>query len=119
MSACADPESFVREGPSSARQQNAIGMAFRWRADVGLTSNAGLVFQGIRSSITKKPYIFVVFQGDGGIGTWSVCASEQLEIHSPENTNKIPEVRTLTCTIHFILYLTFTASLYDGKIRLF
>ena len=29
--------------PSSARQQNAIDMAFRWRADDGPTLNAGLV----------------------------------------------------------------------------
>ena len=30
-------------GPSSVRQQNAISMAFRWRADDGPTLNAGLV----------------------------------------------------------------------------
>ena len=30
-------------GPSSARQRNAIKMAFRWRADDGPTLNAGLV----------------------------------------------------------------------------
>ena len=29
--------------PSSARQRNAIEMAFRWRADGGPTLNAGLV----------------------------------------------------------------------------
>ena len=50
-------------GPSSVRHQNAIETAFRWRADVGPTSNAGLVFQGIQTSITK-PYILVVFQGE-------------------------------------------------------
>ena len=48
----------------------------------------------------------------------SVCASVQLEIHSPENMNMITDVRALTCTTHFILYLTFTASIYDGKICL-
>ena len=64
--AYADPESFVRGGPtfttfffqfdegrkgpntsnsgqSTARQRNAILMAFRWRADDGQTVNAGLV----------------------------------------------------------------------------
>ena len=47
-----------------------------------------------------------------------VCASVQLETHSPENTNKITDVRALTCTtFHFIF--NFTASLYDGKICLF
>ena len=67
---CADPESFSRggltltsfffffffffyegrkdpnttiSGLSSARRQNAILMAFRWRADDGLTLDAGLV----------------------------------------------------------------------------
>ena len=44
----------------------------------------------------------------------SVCVSIQLEMHRPENTNKITDVRAFTCTT-FILYLTFTASLYDGK----
>ena len=46
-------------------------MAIRWRADNGLTLNAGLValyFRGIRASIAKKPYIFVIFQG-GGVRT--------------------------------------------------
>ena len=48
----------------------------------------------------------------------SVCASVQLEMHRTENTNKITDVRALTCTI-FHLYLTFTASLYDGKYACF
>ena len=30
-------------GPSSARQRNAILMAFRWRANDGQTLNAGLI----------------------------------------------------------------------------
>ena len=41
-------------------------MAFRWRADDGHILNAGLVsaiFQGIRTCIAGKPYIFVIFQG--------------------------------------------------------
>ena len=44
-------------------------MAFRLRADDGPTLNAGLVallfFQGIWTSIAKKPYIFVIFQRGG------------------------------------------------------
>ena len=45
----------------------------------------------------------------------SVRASVQLEIHSPENTNKITDVLAFTCTtFHFIS--NFTASLYDRKI---
>ena len=42
-------------------------MAFCWRADGGPTLNAGLVafvgLQGIRTSIAKKPYIFVILEG--------------------------------------------------------
>ena len=44
-------------------------MPFRWRADDDPTLNAGLValcFKGIRTSIAKEPYIFVIFQGRGG-----------------------------------------------------
>ena len=37
-----DPNTTI-SGPSSARQRNAILMAFRWRADDGLTLNAGSV----------------------------------------------------------------------------
>ena len=48
-------------------------MAFRWRADDGPTLNAGLVafcdFQGVRTSIAKEPYIFVIFQLGGGGGS--------------------------------------------------
>ena len=42
-------------------------MAFRWRADDGPTLNAGLVaviFQGIRTCIASKSYIFVIFEVD-------------------------------------------------------
>ena len=42
-------------------------MAFRWRADGGPALNAGLLallfLMGTRTSIAKKPYIFVIFQG--------------------------------------------------------
>ena len=85
---CAYPESFVRggptltfflvdegrkdpnttkSGPSLARQQNAIKMAFRWQAGDGLRLNNGcfVIFQGVRNSSAKKPYIFVTFQGGG------------------------------------------------------
>ena len=40
-------------------------IAFRLRAGGGPTLNASLVFQGIPTSIAKKPYIFVIFQGGG------------------------------------------------------
>ena len=45
---------------------NTIEKAFHLQANDGLTLNAGLVnnfviFQGIRPSIAKKPYNFVIF----------------------------------------------------------
>ena len=43
-------------------------MAFRWRADNDPSLNVDLValsFSGIRTSIAKKPYDFVIFQGGG------------------------------------------------------
>ena len=52
-------------GPSSAGQRNA----FRWRDDDGPLMNTDLValcfFQGILTSIAKKPYIFRFFLGGG------------------------------------------------------
>ena len=38
-----DDQNTTISGPSSARQQNAIKMAIRWRAYDGPTLNAGLV----------------------------------------------------------------------------
>ena len=58
-------------GPPSARQRNAIKMAFRSRAADGPALNADLValsfFRGSGPRIAKKPYIFVIFQGGGGV----------------------------------------------------
>ena len=82
---CADPESYVRggptltflvdegredqnttiEGPSSARQRNT----FRWRADNGPTLNAGLVacdFSGDLDQYCFKTLFFMIFKGGGG-----------------------------------------------------
>ena len=42
----------------------------------------------------------------------SVYASKQLEMNRPENTNALN-------VLHFVLYLTFSASLYDGKYACF
>ena len=47
----------------------------------------------------------------------SVCASLQLEIHSPENTIRSQMYGHLH-VLHFILFLTFTASLYNVKINI-
>ena len=55
---------------SSARQRNAIEMAFRWRADDGPTLNAGLVacdFSGDPDQYCKETlYFFLFFQVGGG-----------------------------------------------------
>ena len=56
---------YASETPFEWRQ-----MAFRWRADaVGPSLNARMVaviFQGIRTRVAEKPYIFAIFQGGGG-----------------------------------------------------
>ena len=65
-----DPNT-TKSGPLSARQQNAILMVFRWRANDGPTLNAGLIdviLQRIRTRIAKKPYIFCDFSWGGGGG---------------------------------------------------
>ena len=58
--------------PSSARQRNAIKMAFRWRADEGSTLNAGLValgfFRGSGPILLRKPIALGFFRGWGGGG---------------------------------------------------
>ena len=50
----------TRIGPSSARH-----------ADDDPTLNAGLIFQGILTSIAKKPYNFVIFHGGWGLDALS------------------------------------------------
>ena len=66
-----DPN-ITERWPASTRQRNAIEMAFCWWVDDCPTLNAGSValwfFRDI-TSMDKKPYIFVIFQGGGGVGT--------------------------------------------------
>ena len=52
-------------GPSTARQQNAIYMLFRWRADDGPLGSF-VALMGIQTSISKKHY-------SGGGGVWIPC----------------------------------------------
>ena len=47
----------TNSGPYSARQRNAIKMAFRWQADDGPALK-----KGIRPRTAKKPYNFVIYQ---------------------------------------------------------
>ena len=62
-------DSFLSE-PSSARQQNSIFnevlLACRWWPNIECWLGSFVVFQGILTSITKKPYIFVIFQEESG-----------------------------------------------------
>ena len=67
-----DPESFVRGDPTLTKfflvdeGREDLSTTIRWRADGGPTLNAGLVavlFQGIKTCIARKHYIFVIFQG--------------------------------------------------------
>ena len=65
-------------------------MAFRWRADDGPTLNPGLVaaiFQGIRTCVAGKPYIFVIFQG-GGRGVRTPCPPLWIQPDSGDITPK-------------------------------
>ena len=50
-----DPNTTI-SGPSSAGQ---------WNANIECWLGSFVVLQGIRASIAKKPYIFVIFQGEG------------------------------------------------------
>ena len=64
-------ENTTKSGPSSARQRNAIEMAYRWRADDGPTLIAGLVvcdFTGSGPVLLRNP-IFVIFRWGGGGST--------------------------------------------------
>ena len=66
-----DPDTTI-SGPSLVRQRNAMRqMAFLLRADAaGPSLNARMttvIFQGIRTRIAEKPYIFMIFRGGGGV----------------------------------------------------
>ena len=82
-SACADPESFARGGPSLTMFIIIIiiniiiiiivmGERICWQANDGPTFDAALVALRFSSGSgpvnAKKPYIFVIFQGGGGSG---------------------------------------------------
>ena len=50
-------------GLSSTRQRNTISMACRWWPNIKCWLSSFLIFKRIRTSIHKKPYSFVIFQG--------------------------------------------------------
>ena len=68
-----EDQSPTLSGPSSARQRNANKRRFAGMTthDECPTLNAGFaaaIFQGIRTCIARKHYIYVIFQGGGGGG---------------------------------------------------
>ena len=83
---CADPASFVRGGPNlksfffflvdegihynwaiisppAKRHLKGVSLVGRWWPNIECWLSIFVIFQGIRTSIAKKPYIFVIFQG--------------------------------------------------------
>ena len=51
------------KGPPAKRHLNGISLAGRWCSNIEFCD-----FKGIRPSIAKEPYVFVIFQGGGGGG---------------------------------------------------
>ena len=45
---------------------NGVSPAGPWWPNIECWLGSFVIFQGIRTSIAKKPYIFVIFQGGGG-----------------------------------------------------
>ena len=45
---------------------NGVSPAGRWWPNIECWLGSFVIFQGIRTSIAKKPYIFVIFQWGGG-----------------------------------------------------
>ena len=57
-----DPNT-TKSRPIIAYQRNAISLASRWWPYLKCWLGSLVIFKGIRTSIAKKPYIFVIFQG--------------------------------------------------------
>ena len=97
---------------SSARQRNAIKMAFCWRADDDPTLNAGLValwfFRGSGPVLQRNPIFLWFFRGGGGV--WTPCPPP---LDPPMNMNLIDTRHNLTYSAvpfvtHFIHYNTYS-----------
>ena len=65
------------------RHWNGVSLAGRRWPNTEFWLNSFVIFQGIRTSIAKKPYIFVIFQGGGPSGSEHV----QTDQHS----DSVPE----------------------------
>ena len=77
---CSDPESFVRGGPNlimffslirgqripippAKRHLNSVSLAGRRWPNIECWLSSFVIFQGNQTSIAKKTYIFVIYQG--------------------------------------------------------
>ena len=73
-------------GPLAKRLLNGVSLACRWWPNVECWLGSFMIFQGIQTSIAKKPYIFVIFQGVGGTDPLSpllwICACIQPYKHT-------------------------------------
>ena len=58
-------------GPPAKRHLNGISLACRWWHYIECWLGSFVAFKGIRTSIAKKPFIFVIFQGGGGLDSLS------------------------------------------------
>ena len=105
----------IISGRSSARQRNAIKMAFHWHADGGQTLNAGLValwFSRRSGPALLRNPIFLWFFRGGGVRTPSPSPSGSAHVHLRPlhlqqwllvhgNQLKKPGIKVLaTATIH-------------------
>ena len=50
-------------GPPAKRHLNGVWLAGRWWLNIECWLGSFVVLQGIKTSIAKQPYIFVIFQG--------------------------------------------------------
>ena len=75
--------------PSAKRHLNGVSLAGQWWPNIEFWLGSFMVVQGIRNSITKKPYIFVIFQWGDPLPPPSGSAHEYrlMAGHSNNNTN--------------------------------
>ena len=53
-------------GPAAKRHLNGVSLAGHWWPNIESLLGSCVILQGIRTSMAKKPYIFVIFQGRSG-----------------------------------------------------
>ena len=69
--------------PPGKRHLNGISLAGRSWPNIECWLGSFVIFQGVRTSIAKKLYIFVIFQGEGGSDPCplpGICAYQQVPL---------------------------------------